>query len=102
MQLNYFIAGAVSVAGFVFGYWLVAAILKNSKSITSLKSEYESYSEQRKWDERNLNEQMRSQYDHFSRSMERGDEAFYKLSERISKLEESQKPKKQVIYDVKN
>ena len=102
MQLSYFIAGAVSVAGLVFGYWLVAAILKNSKSISSLKSEYESYSEQRKWDERNLNEQMRSQYDHFSRSMERCDDAFYKLSERISKLEEkNEKPKKQIIYDVK-
>ena len=102
MQLNYFIAGAALVAGFVFGYWLVTTILKNSKSIAGLEREYESYSEQRKWDERNLNEQMRSQYDHFSRSMERGDEAFYKLSERISKLEESQKPKKQVIYDVKD
>ena len=102
MQLSYFIAGAVSVAGLVFGYWLVAAILRNSKSIASLKSEYESYSEQRKWDERNLNEQMRSQYDHFSRSMERCDDAFYKLSERISKLEEkNEKPKKQIIYDVK-
>jgi hypothetical protein len=102
MQLNYFIAGAALVAGLVFSYWLVATILENSESIADLEHEYESYSEQRKWDERNLNEQMRSQYDHFSRSMERCDDTFYKLSERISKLEESQKPKKQVIYDVKN
>ena len=95
MEISYFFAGAGVVAGFAFGWWLLSTISNHSDSIDALECDMEEFKEGVRWKEREYNDTISS----IHRSV--GDQ-FHYLEQRVSKLEEAQKPKKQVIYDVKD
>lgn len=95
MEISYFFAGAGVVAGFAFGWWLFSSILSHNDSISELECDMEEFKENMRWKERGYSDDISN----IHRSV---GEQFHYLEQRVSKLEEAQKPKKQVIYDVKD